>query len=40
MAYIYARAIYKGTKTLADVPERWVEPTKAAYLDLYGVPIE
>ena len=40
MGYIYARAIYKGTKTLADVPSRWVQATKDAYLDLYGVPLE
>jgi len=40
MAYIYARAIYAGKKTLSDVPQRWVESTKAAYLDLYGVPLE
>ena len=39
MAYIYARAIYAGKKTLEDVPARWKEPTKAAYLDLYGVPL-
>ena len=40
MGYIYARAIYAGKKTLADVPERWVQATKDAYLDLYGVPLE
>ena len=40
MGYIYARAIYKGTKTLDDVPQKWKQATKDAYLDLYGVPLE
>lgn len=37
MGYIYARAIYKGTKTLNDVPQKWVQATKDAYFDLYGI---
>ena len=37
MGYIYARLIHKGKKTLADVPEKYVEATKKAYKDLYGV---
>lgn len=40
MAYIYARAIYKGTKTLADVPQKWVQATKDAYYDLYGISLD
>ena len=36
MGYIFARLIHRGTKMLADVPEKYVEATKAAYLDLYG----
>ena len=36
MGYIFARLIHRGTKTLADVPEKYVEATKAAYLDLFG----
>lgn len=40
MGYIYARAIYKGTKTLADVPTRWHDATVAAYYDLYGIHLE
>lgn len=36
MGYIFARLIHRGAKTLADVPEKYVEATKAAYLDLYA----
>lgn len=36
MGYIFARLIHRGAKTLADVPEKYKEATKAAYLDLYG----
>lgn len=36
MGYIYARIIHRGAKTLADVPEKYVDATKTAYLDLYG----
>lgn len=36
MGYIFARLINRGAKTLADVPEKYVEATKAAYIDLYG----
>lgn len=36
MGKIYARAIYNGKKKLSDVPERYVEETKAAYKELYG----
>lgn len=35
MGYIYARLIYKGLKTLADVPERYRDATIAAYVELY-----
>ena len=40
MGYIYARIIHRGAKTLADVPDRYKEATKAAYYDLYGVELE
>lgn len=40
MGYIYARLIHRWAKTLADVPEKYVEATKAAYLDLYGKEVE
>lgn len=36
MGKIYARAIRRGKKTLADVPAKYVEETKAAYLELFG----
>lgn len=36
MGYIYARIIHRGSKTFADVPERYKEATKAAYFDLFG----
>lgn len=36
MGYIYARLIHRGAKTLEDVPEKYKEATKVAYLDLYG----
>lgn len=28
--------LHVGAKTLEDVPEKYVEATKKAYLDLYG----
>lgn len=37
MGYIYARLIYKGLKTLADVPQKYRDATIAAYVELYGV---
>lgn len=36
MGYIYARLIHRGARTLAEVPGKYVEATKAAYIDLYG----
>ena len=36
MGYIFARLIHRGAKTIEDVPEKYVEATKTAYLDLYG----
>jgi hypothetical protein len=36
MGYIYARLIHKGKKTIDDVPAKYLEATKAAYLELYG----
>ena len=36
MGYIFARLIHRGARTLAEVPEKYVDATKAAYLDLYG----
>ena len=37
LAKIWARLIYKGVKTIEDVPEEGVEAVRAAYLALYGV---
>lgn len=37
MGYIYARLIYKGLKTLDDVPTKYKQATKDAYYDLYGI---
>ena len=37
MGYIYARLIYKGLKTLDDVPAKYKQATKDAYYDLYGI---
>lgn len=31
MAKIYYRSIYAGTKTIEDVPARWVEQVKALF---------
>lgn len=36
MGYIYARLIHRGARTLAEVPAKYADATKAAYLDLYG----
>lgn len=36
MGYIYARLIHRGARTIEEVPEKYVEATKAAYFDLYG----
>lgn len=36
MGYIFARLIRRGAKTIKDVPEKYVDATKAAYIDLYG----
>lgn len=36
MGYVYARLIYKGLKTIDDVPQEYVAETKAAYYELYG----
>lgn len=39
MGYVYARLIRKGLRTIEQVPERYVDATKAAYRDLYGIEI-
>ena len=36
MGYIYARLIHRGARTIEEVPKKYVEATKEAYLDLYG----
>lgn len=36
MGYIYARIIRRGAKSFSDVPERYKEATKDAYLELFG----
>lgn len=38
MAKVYARRIHDGRGTIAEVPERWQDATKEAYLQLYGEP--
>lgn len=40
MGYIYARQIYAGHITLADVPDKYKQATKDAYYDLYGIILE
>lgn len=40
MGKIFARAIHNGIKTLADVPAKYVEATKKAYLELFGVELD
>ena len=40
MAKIYARASHRRKKTLADVPAKYVEETKAAYLELFGMELK
>lgn len=40
MGYIYARIIHRGAKTFSDVPERYKEATKDAYLELFGEELE
>ena len=40
MAYIYARAIHAGTKTLDDVPTKWKQATIDAYYNLYGIHLD
>lgn len=37
MGYIFARLIYKGVKKIGDVPDKYVDSTKSAYRELYGV---
>ncbi len=37
MGKVYARAIHNGKKTLNDVPTRYIEETKKAYKELYGI---
>lgn len=37
---VYARLIYKGQKTLADVPKAYREATKEAFYELYGYELE
>lgn len=40
MGYIFARLIHRGAKTLEDVPEKYKDATKTAYLDLYNEELE
>ena len=37
MGKVYARAIHNRKKTLNDVPTRYIEETKKAYKELYGI---
>lgn len=39
MGYIYARLIYKGLKTMNDVPDKYKASTRAAYRDLFGADV-
>lgn len=36
-AKIWARLIYKGVKTIDDVPEKQKDAVKKAYTDLFGI---
>ena len=36
MGFIYARIIHRGAKQLSDVPERYRDATRAAYVELFG----
>lgn len=38
MAKIYARKIHDGGMTIVDVPIRWREATREAYIEIYGEP--
>lgn len=40
MGYIYARIIHRGAKKLSDVPERYRDVTRVAYMDLFGEELE
>lgn len=37
MGYVYARLIYKGLKTIDDVPAKYRQATREAYFELYGI---
>jgi hypothetical protein len=39
MGYIFARLIYKGLRTMADVPDKYKAATRAAYKDLFGIDV-
>ena len=39
-AKIWARLIYKGIKTIDDVPETQRAAVKKAYKDLFGITLE
>lgn len=36
MAKVYARLIYKGLKTIDEVPVKYQAATREAYYELYG----
>lgn len=36
MGYIYARIIHRGAKSFSDVPERYRDATRSAYVELFG----
>lgn len=39
-AKIWARLIYKGNKTIEDVPDEYRDLVRQAYLDIYGEPLD
>lgn len=40
LARIWARAIHRGSKAIDDVPEKYRDKVRAAYLKLFGIAIE
>ena len=40
MGKVYARAIHNCKKTINDVPTRYIEETKTAYLELFGTELK
>ena len=37
MAKVYARLIYKGSRTIDEVPNKYQKATREAYFELFGI---